>query len=174
MADYKFGGENRFGNLFGSDSKAVAIIVVVVLVALVVGFAGYAVYKKLTTPKASATTVAGGVRFRCMACEKEFGVPVKEILKLSRSNHGRLVLDCRLCEAKGAAVRMRRCPSPKCKKYFVLQTAQVVYDAKNASAEPDIKGIREICTHCKIDIFDFLEKRMGRGIERGEGGRPLQ
>jgi hypothetical protein len=174
MADYKFGGESRFGNLFGSGSKAVAVIVVVVLVALVVGFAGHAVYKKLTTPKASNKIVAGGVRFRCMACGKEFGVPVKEILKLSRSNHGRLVLDCRLCEAKGAAVRMRRCPSPTCKKYFVLQTAQEVYDAKKDGTEPDIKGIREICTHCKIDIFDFLEKRMRRGMDGGEGGRPLQ
>jgi len=163
MADYEFDGESRFGRLFGPGNKAIAVIVAVVLVAMIVGFVGYTIHK-LKAPKPSERTVAGGVRFHCMECKEEFGVPVKEILKLSRSEAGGgFVIDCQLCKAKGAALRMRRCPNPKCKKYFVSQISQAVYKAKKAGTEVDIKGIKEICLHCGTDVYEYLDRRATQG-----------
>ena len=134
------------------------------MAALIVGFVGYTIHK-LTAPKASEKTVGGGVRFHCMECKKGFGVPVKEIRRLSRRGGGGLVVDCPLCKAKDAGVRMRRCPNPKCKKYFVSQIAQATYEAKKAGTEPDLEGVKEICPHCKTDIFDWYERRVRQAGE---------
>jgi len=164
MTDYESGDHSMFSRLFGTGNKTVAIIAGVVLVAVVIVSVGYTIHK-LTAPKRSKRLAVSDVRFQCMQCKKEFSLPYKEVRKPSSGQTRGLILDCRLCEAPGSALKMRQCP--ECEKYFVLQSARAKYEARKAGKQADLRGIREICSHCKADIFDSHHKRMMQEQEQG-------
>ena len=99
------------------------------------------------------------MRFKCEQCGHEFTSEPGEGLMgpdemMSLDPMRPMRLDCPNCGATQSCLMMSKCP--KCEEYYVSDRMK----------NPEIvrqEGLREICPHCGVDVFEYRrQKRKNR------------